>query len=182
MNGEVQITDLVISKLLLQNLEKSTEVYFYTLQQLLDWTFQELLRVVEIISNMSTQVQLILIHYIESLLLNSYRLKTMTEKYLELFLDSLEAVLSVFGFSSSFYGFKKKKTYHWWDEIYQLREQDIESQTRGYKMGVYRWVYFRTKQRISNTMNTKYLTIVIALLVHNCMCFDMGFWYLSKNS
>ena len=112
MNGEVQITDLVISKLLLQNIEKSTEVYFHTLQQLLDITFQELLRVVEIISNMSTQVQLILIHYIESLLLNSYRLKTMTEKYLELLLDSLEAVLSVFGFSSSFYEFKKKKTYH----------------------------------------------------------------------
>jgi HEPN domain-containing protein len=162
MNGEVQITDLVISKLLLQNIEEYRS-YFHTLQQLLDWTFQELLLVVEIISNMSTQIQIILSHYIESLLLNSYRLKTMTEKYLELLLDSLEAVLSVFGFSSSFYEFKKKKTYHWWDEIYQLREQDIESQTRGYKMGVYRWVYFRTKQRISNTMNTRYLTIVIAL-------------------
>ena len=54
MNGEVQITDLVISKLLLQNIEKSTEVYFHTLQQLLDITFQELLRVVEIISNVHT--------------------------------------------------------------------------------------------------------------------------------
>ena len=35
-------------------------------------------------------------------LINSYRLKTMTEKYLEMLLDSPEAVFSVFGFSSSF--------------------------------------------------------------------------------
>jgi hypothetical protein len=41
--------------------------------------------------------------------------------------DSAEAVLSVFGFSRSLYKFDKKKAYHWWDEIYQQRERDIET-------------------------------------------------------
>jgi hypothetical protein len=42
-------------------------------------------------------------------------------------LDSTESVLSVIGFNRSVFGFEKKKTYHWWNEIYQQREKDIES-------------------------------------------------------
>ena len=42
-------------------------------------------------------------------------------------LDSAKVVLSVFGFSRSLYEFDKKKAYHWWDEIYQQRERDIET-------------------------------------------------------
>ncbi len=49
------------------------------------------------------------------------------EKYLEVLLDSAEAVLSVFGFNRSLFGFDRKKTYHWWNEIYQQREREIES-------------------------------------------------------
>ena len=49
------------------------------------------------------------------------------EKYLEIFLDSAEAVLSVFGFNRSLFGFDKKKNHHWWNEIYQQREKDIQS-------------------------------------------------------
>jgi hypothetical protein len=45
------------------------------------------------------------------------------EKYLEMLLDSAEAVLAVFGFSRSLYGFDKKNTSHWWDEIYQQRQR-----------------------------------------------------------
>ena len=41
--------------------------------------------------------------------------------------DSAEAVLSIFGFNRSLFGFDKKKTYHWWNEIYQQREKDIQS-------------------------------------------------------
>jgi hypothetical protein len=48
------------------------------------------------------------------------------EKYLEMLLDSAEAVLSVFGFSRLLLGFEKKKT-PWWSEIYKQRERDIES-------------------------------------------------------
>ena len=48
------------------------------------------------------------------------------EKYLEMLLDSAEA-LSVFGFDRSLHDFDRKKTYHWWDEIYHQRERDIES-------------------------------------------------------
>ncbi len=42
-------------------------------------------------------------------------------------LDSANTVLSVFGFDRSLFGFDKKKAYHWWNEIYQQRESDIQS-------------------------------------------------------
>jgi hypothetical protein len=42
-------------------------------------------------------------------------------------LDSAEAVLSIFGFNRSLFGFDKKKNHHWWNEIYQQREKDIQS-------------------------------------------------------
>jgi hypothetical protein len=51
----------------------------------------------------------------------------MKGKYLEMLLDPAEAVLAIFGFDRSLYGFDKKKTYHWWDEINQQRGRDIES-------------------------------------------------------
>jgi hypothetical protein len=38
------------------------------------------------------------------------------KKYLEMMLDSA-AVLVVFGFNRSLFGFDKKKSYHWWDEL-----------------------------------------------------------------
>ena len=41
-------------------------------------------------------------------------------------LDSAEAVLSMFGFNRSLFGFDKKKQ-HWWDEIYHQCERDIEA-------------------------------------------------------
>jgi hypothetical protein len=48
------------------------------------------------------------------------------EKYLEMLLDSAEAVLSIFGFNRSLFGFDKKMQ-HWWDEIYHQRERDIKA-------------------------------------------------------
>ena len=49
------------------------------------------------------------------------------EKYLDMLLDSAEAVLSVFGFNRTLFGFDRKKGYHLYNEIYQQRERDIES-------------------------------------------------------
>ncbi|HZD34191.1 MAG TPA: hypothetical protein VE130_03215, partial [Nitrososphaeraceae archaeon] len=49
------------------------------------------------------------------------------EKYLEMMFDSAEAVLSIFGFSRSQFGYTIKKNRHWWDELYRQRERDIES-------------------------------------------------------
>jgi hypothetical protein len=49
------------------------------------------------------------------------------EKYLEMLLESAEAVLAVFGFSRSLYGFdSRKKSYRWWNELYEQRQRDIE--------------------------------------------------------
>ena len=42
-------------------------------------------------------------------------------------LDSAEAVLSIFGFNRSLFGFDKNKQQHWWQEIYQQREKDVEA-------------------------------------------------------
>jgi hypothetical protein len=42
-------------------------------------------------------------------------------------LNSAEAVLAIFGFSRSRFGFDRKKAYHWWEEIYQQRQRDIDS-------------------------------------------------------
>ena len=49
------------------------------------------------------------------------------EKYLEMLLDSAGAVLSIFGFNRSLFGFNEKKSRQWWNEIYQQRERDIQS-------------------------------------------------------
>jgi hypothetical protein len=49
------------------------------------------------------------------------------EKYLDMLLDSAEAVLSVFGFNRSLFGFDRKKSFHWWDELNRQRERDIKS-------------------------------------------------------
>jgi DNA polymerase elongation subunit (family B) len=49
------------------------------------------------------------------------------EKYLEMLLDSAEAVLAVFGFNRSLFGFDQKKFKYWWAELHQQRERDIES-------------------------------------------------------
>jgi hypothetical protein len=43
-----------------------------------------------------------------------------TEKYLEMLLDSAEAVLSIFRFNRSSFGFDKKR--HWWDELNKQHE------------------------------------------------------------
>jgi hypothetical protein len=49
-------------------------------------------------------------------------------KYLEMLLDSAEAVLAIFGFSRSLYGFdNRKQNYHWWNELYEQRQRDVES-------------------------------------------------------
>jgi hypothetical protein len=54
------------------------------------------------------------------------------EKYLEMLLDSAEAVLAVFGFSRSLLGFENKKT-PWWSEIFKQREMDIDSAKSDYE-------------------------------------------------
>jgi hypothetical protein len=50
------------------------------------------------------------------------------EKYLEMLLDSAESVLAIFGFSRSLYGFdNNKKSYHWWNELYEQCQRGIET-------------------------------------------------------
>jgi hypothetical protein len=69
-----------------------------------------------------TQIMLIRCRVTPAKLISS-RVSYDREKYLEMLLDSAEAILSIFGFDRSVFGFDKKKTYHWWNEIYQQRER-----------------------------------------------------------
>ena len=124
---KIQITDLVISKLLRQNIEKYRSLFPHVAAAIK-------LNISGVIANRGDNIQ-----YVHSDSNHADPLQRITpaklisseeydrEKYLEMLLDSAEAVLSVFGFNRSLYGFDKKKTYHWWDEIYQQRERDIES-------------------------------------------------------
>ncbi|MPZ06959.1 MAG: hypothetical protein GEU26_11195 [Nitrososphaeraceae archaeon] len=127
MNGEIQITDLVISKLLRQNIEKYRSLFPHVAAAIR-------LNISGVIAGRGDNIQ-----YVHSDSNHADPLQRITpaklisseeydrEKYLEMLLDSAEAVLSVFGFNRSSYGFDRKKAYHWWNEIYQQRAKDIES-------------------------------------------------------
>ena len=127
MNGEVQIIDLVISKLLRQNIEKYRSLFPHVSAAIR-------LNVSGVIAGRGDNIQFV---YTDSKHTDPlYRItpaklissdKYDKEKYLEMLLDAAEAVLSVFGFSRSLLGFDKKKSYYWWDDIYRQREREIES-------------------------------------------------------
>jgi hypothetical protein len=126
MNGEVQITDLVISKLLRQNIEKYRSLFPHVSAAIR-------LNVSGVLTKRGDSIQYVHTdsNHIDPLqritpakLISSKEYDK--EKYLEMLLDSAEAVLSIFGFNRSFFGFEKKFR-HWWDELYQQRERDTET-------------------------------------------------------
>jgi hypothetical protein len=126
MNGEVQVTDLVISKLLRQNIEKYRSLFPHVAAAIR-------LNVSGVITNRGDNIQYVHtdsnhadpLHRITPAKLISSQ-EYDKEKYLEMLLEAAEAVLSVFGFSRSLFGLDKKLK-HWWDEIYHQRKRDIES-------------------------------------------------------
>ena len=126
MNGEVQINDLVISKLLRQNIEKYKSLFPHVSAAIR-------LNVSGATANRGDTIQYVytdsshtdpLQRITPASLISSKEYDK--EKYLEMLLDSAEVVLSIFGFNRSLLGFDKKKQ-HWWDEIYRQRERDIKA-------------------------------------------------------
>ena len=126
MTGEVQITDLVVSKLLRQNIEKYRSLFPHVAATIR-------LNISGVVTKRGDSIQYV---YTDSSHTDPlYRItpaKLITnqnydrEKYLELLLDAAEAVLSIFGFNRSLFGFEKKFK-QWWEEIYEQRERDIET-------------------------------------------------------
>jgi DNA polymerase elongation subunit (family B) len=126
MNGDVQITDLVISKLLRQNIEKYRSLFPHVAAAIR-------LNVSGINASRGDNIQYV---YTDSSHTDPLHRTTPAqlistknydkEKYLEMLLDSAEAVLGIFGFQRSLFGFENKFK-HWWDEIFQQHERDIES-------------------------------------------------------
>jgi hypothetical protein len=54
--------------------------------------------------------------------------KNLDARISELELDSSEAVLAVFGVNRFLYGLdNSKKSYHWWNKLYEQRQRDIGS-------------------------------------------------------
>lgn len=130
MDGEVQITDLVISKLLRQNIEKYRALFPHVSAAIR-------LNISGVITNRGDSIQYIhtdsnhidlLQRIIPAKLISSESYDK--ERYLEMILDSAEAVLSVFGFNRSQLGFDRKKAYHWWDEIYLQLEREVYFQKK----------------------------------------------------
>jgi DNA polymerase elongation subunit (family B) len=108
MNGEIQITDLVISKLLRQNIEKYRSLFPHVAAAIR-------LNISGVIADRGDNIQYVytdsnhadpLQRITPAKLISSEEYDR--EKYLEMLLDSPEAVLSVFGFNRSLYGFDKK--------------------------------------------------------------------------
>ena len=116
MNGEVQVTDLVISKLLRQNIEKYRGLFPHVAAAIR-------LNISGVITDRGDNIQ-----YVHTDSNHNDPLQRITparllsgkeydkERYLDMLFDAAEAVLSVFGFSRSLFGFEKKFK-HWWDEI-----------------------------------------------------------------
>jgi DNA polymerase elongation subunit (family B) len=128
MNGEVQITDLVISKLLRQNIEKYRSLFPHVAAAIR-------LNISGVITNRGDNIQ-----YVHTDSNHTDPLQRITptklisfenydrEKYLEMLLDAAEAVLAIFGFNRSLYRVdNSKKRYHWWNELNEQRQIDIES-------------------------------------------------------
>ena len=127
MNGEVQVTDLVIFKLLRQNIEKYRSLFPHVAASIR-------LNVSGVITNRGDNIQYVhtdsnhtdpLFRITPTKLISSESYDR--EKYLEMLFDSAEAALSIFGFNRSLFGYDEKKNRQWWNEIYQQRERDIES-------------------------------------------------------
>jgi DNA polymerase elongation subunit (family B) len=122
MTGEVQITDLVVSKLLRQNIEKYRSLFPHVAATIR-------LNISGVVAKRGDSIQYV---YTDSSHTDPlYRItpaKLITnqnydrEKYLELLLDAAEAVLSIFGFNRSLFGFEKKFK-QWWEEAYEQRER-----------------------------------------------------------
>jgi DNA polymerase elongation subunit (family B) len=127
MNGEIQITDLVISKLLRQNIVKYRSLFPHVAAAVK-------LNISGVITGRGENIEYVYtdsnhadpLQQITSAKLISSK-EYDREKYLDILLASAEAVLSVFGFNRSLFGYDRKKTNQWWTEIYQQREKDIES-------------------------------------------------------
>ena len=125
MKGEVQITDLVISKLLRQHIEKYRSLFPHVAAAIK-------LNVSGVITNRGDSIQ-----YVHTDSKHADPLQRITpaklissesydkEKYLEMVLEAAEAVLFVFGFNRSLIDFDIKKSHRWWDEMYQQRERDM---------------------------------------------------------
>ncbi len=93
MNGEIQITDLVISKLLRQNIEKYRSLFPHVAAAIR-------LNISGVIADGGDNIQYV---YTDSNHADPLQRITPAK------LDSAEAVLSVFGFNRSLYGFDKKR-------------------------------------------------------------------------
>jgi DNA polymerase elongation subunit (family B) len=128
MNGEVQTTDLVICKLLRQDIEKYRSLFPHVAAAIR-------LNISGLIAGKGDNIE-----YIHTDSNHTDPLQRVTpaklisaenydrEKYLEMLLDAAEAVLVIFGFSRSLYGFdNSKKLYHWWNELYEDHKKDIET-------------------------------------------------------
>ena len=137
----------------------------------------------EIISNMSTQIQIILSHYIESLLLNSYRLKTMTKRNIwkcsSILLRPYSQYLDLVAHSK---GLKKREPTIDGMRYINNVSKIFSQQKRSYKMVP--MSLFPDEATDKQTMNTKYLTIVIALLCSMSCCvlkWDFGTYRKTHN-
>jgi DNA polymerase elongation subunit (family B) len=129
MTGEIEIKDLVVSKLLRQDLTKYRSVFPHVSAALqLTETGKSLVRgdIIQYIHTDAAHINPL--RRVMPLDLVSEEHDYDKEKYREMLLEAAETVLGYFGFDRAVYDTKsiKKKNRKWWDELKQERMRDIQ--------------------------------------------------------
>jgi DNA polymerase elongation subunit (family B) len=128
MTGEIQIKDLVVSKMLRQDLTKYRSLFPHVSAALqLTEAGKSLVRgdMIQYIYTDSAHKNPL--RRVMPLDLISEEYDYDKEKYREMLLEAAESILGYFGFDRTLYGYRKKNR-KWWYELRQERGRDIESE------------------------------------------------------
>jgi DNA polymerase I len=131
MTGEIKSQDLVVSKLLGQELDKYKSLFPHVsaaIQLAIEGKSTQVGEIVEYIFTNSGHTNPL--HRVRhgALMEQNRDFDYDKEKYIELLLEAAETVLGYFGFNRTVYGGSPKRNKKWWHELVSRRAQDIENE------------------------------------------------------
>ena len=131
MTGEIQLSDLVVSKMLRQDLTKYRSLFPHVSAALqLTEAGKSLIRgdIIQYIYTDSTHKNPL--RRVMPVDLISQEHDYDKEKYREMLLEAAETILGYFGFERTLYGDSiRKRNRKWWHELRQERRKDVETET-----------------------------------------------------
>lgn len=134
MTGELQVKDLVVSKILRQDLRRYKSLFPHVAAALqLTEAGVPLTRgdiIYYLHTNTSHSNPLCRVKPIN--LIEEHENDYDREKYRDMLLDAAETVLGCFGFSRSLYGQNRSKKREWWQQLRDQRQKDIDIEKSSY--------------------------------------------------